>query len=64
MNAFDQMRDALQQAQEVDRAARANANKMVELLSGRLDSVDAYKLQRLKKELRKFNAHTGRWRNK
>lgn len=64
MNAFDQMRDAIAQARQVEHACRQHADEMAGLLIGKLDAVSTHKLKQLKKELRNFNIHTGRWRNK
>ena len=60
-NAFDELTRALDIARMVKRAAENNANSMADLLDGSLRSVSEYRLARLKKELRKFNIHTGRW---
>jgi len=42
---------------------RDNASSMVDLITGNLRHVPAYKLKRLKKELRDFNMHTGEWKS-
>ena len=62
MNAYDQMRQAVQEAKVTMNAADSVANTMGQMLVGRLQRVDESTLRRLKRELRDFNIHTGRWR--
>ena len=64
MNAFDQMRDAIAQAKQMESAVAANANEMAELIAGNLRRVRPHTLKRLKRELRSFNIHTEKWRDK
>lgn len=61
-NPFDAMRAAVQQARELNRAVDLQVNNMVDLLEGRLEQVSKYRLQRLKKQLQRFNASTGDWK--
>lgn len=62
-NPFDEMRRAVQLAREVNRAVDSQANTLVDLLDGRLEGVSEYRLKRLKKQLDRFNARTGRWKD-
>jgi hypothetical protein len=62
MNAFDQMRDALAIANNVQRAADNNANQMANMLMGRLRHVDGYALAALKRELQSFDMRSKCWR--
>ena len=62
MSAYDEMRAAFRTARQYCRASDEAANEAAELLQGRLRKVSSYKLRRLKRELRDFNAHTGRWK--
>jgi hypothetical protein len=69
-NAHDTMRQALQEAKDVMRAADEHANAMVLLLigpdwsptNGRLRHVSADHLKRLKAALRDFDAHKLEWK--
>lgn len=61
MNAFDQMREALNEAKQVQRAAEQNAAEMGQLLIGNLRHCSDYTLRELKKELSRYNRHTGTW---
>ena len=56
------MRREINQAGTVLRNADNVANDIAQLLPGRLKHVDSYTLKKLKIELKKFNAHTGTWR--
>ena len=60
-NKWDMMREAVAQAKNTLSAADSVANQMACILSGRLRKVDSWMLKALKKELRAFNSHTGRW---
>ena len=63
MNAFDEIRQQLAVAREQLRAADHVAHNMASLLQGRLRSVwDKDLLRMLKRELRDFDAVTGKWR--
>ena len=63
-NAFDELTNALAQAEEVKRAAKSNADKMMRLLldGDAIRSVAPYLLIRLKKELQGFNIQKRAWR--
>lgn len=61
-NPFDEMRTAVRQAREVNKAIDQMTNNLAELLDGRLRHVDRYWLKRLKSQLREFNASTGKWK--
>lgn len=51
----------LRDAKQTMETADILANDFAEVLVGRLRKVSAYKLQRLKRELTNFNAHTVKW---
>lgn len=61
-NKFDEMRAAVREAEMTLDAAKCIARQMVSMLPGRLRGCDGGDLARLKRELRKFNIHTGAWR--
>jgi hypothetical protein len=65
-NAFDEMRRALRQAELVNRAVDQQASALLELIVGRLRHAktfgDTNNLRALKRELRDFDAVTGRWK--
>lgn len=63
MNAFDQMREAINNAKSVQDAARNNASQMADLLVGNLAHCRAGTLRKLKQELARYNMHTGTWRD-
>lgn len=52
---------ALSKARSELKAVEDNASIMADLIAGNLRSIPAYKLKRLKKELRDFNMHTQTW---
>jgi len=62
MNKFNLFYEGLQDAQQTQRAADANANRMAEMLVGRLRHVRGIHLEKLKRELRDFNIQTHRWK--
>lgn len=61
-NPFDEIRQAVNDAKDLNRACDQQANNLAELLDGRLRHVNYYRLKRLKAQLRDFNAHTGNWK--
>ena len=61
-NPFDEIKAAVQNARLLNRAIDRQANTLASLLVGRLHNVSDYHLKLLKKELRDFNIHTGRWK--
>lgn len=66
-NKFDAVRAAVVEAAALNRAVDAQAADMARLLRGRLRTVSnniggATVLQDLKRELRDFNANTGKWK--
>jgi threonine aldolase len=63
-NAFDEIRNAMAQARDARRAVDQHANAMADLLEDSLRSVSGYRLAKLKRALRDFNIHTGRWMSK
>lgn len=63
MNVFDEMRTALDEAQARFRAADDAADRIARMLIGRLSKVNSVSaLSSLKRELRDFNIHTGKWK--
>lgn len=63
MNAFDEMRAAVQQAEQTLKAADHVASNMAGMLRGRLRNVPEWHLRALKKELQQFNAVTCKWKD-
>ena len=61
VNPYDQMRSAMRAARAQLGAADTVANDLAELLEGRLRKVSVYRLQKLKRELKGFNAKTKVW---
>lgn len=61
-NAFDTMRAALDQARFANQAADQYAERMAQMLVGRLRHCGGDTLAKLKRELRAFNIHTKEWR--
>lgn len=61
-NPFDEIEAAVHNARMLNRAVDRQANNLADLLAGRLKNVSEYHLKKLKKELRDFNIHTGRWK--
>lgn len=64
MNAFDQMKQAVYEAELTMRAADRSANDMASILRGRLHHVSGSTLAALKRELRDFNIQTYEWKSK
>jgi len=60
-NKWDEMRDAYKEAERQINAADAVTSDMARMICGRLRKVPTGTLNRLKRELRSFNIHTGRW---
>lgn len=63
-NAYDEMRAVLSQAEDIDRAASEQAGRMATLLMrpGALQRVPHWRLKELKKALRDYDMHTGKWK--
>lgn len=61
-NPFDAMRQAVQEAKAVNRAVDEQANALADLLEGRLRCLSPYRLQRLKRALRDFDANKRAWK--
>jgi len=57
-----EMRAAVIDARNTLRSTDMIANDLAYLLKGRLRSVNAWHLETLKRELRDFNIHTGKWK--
>lgn len=62
-NPFDDMRAAVVQARDLNRAVDSQVNTLVDLIEGRLEHVSAYRLQKLKRALARFNANTRTWKD-
>jgi hypothetical protein len=62
MNKFDEMREAVCEAEHTLRAADDVAASMARLLVGRLRFAGTDALRKLKKELREFDMVTGEWK--
>lgn len=62
MNKFDEMREAITDAEETLRAANSVAARMANLLIGRLRNASTSTLRKLKRELRDFDSTTGAWK--
>lgn len=56
------MQVAINEAQKTLSQADRVAQQMGRLLQGRLKNISPYVLEQLKRELRDFNMHTGKWR--
>lgn len=61
MNAWDEMRIAMDEAKARMDAVDSYASEMARLLQGRLRHCSRYVLAELKRELRDFNIHTKEW---
>jgi hypothetical protein len=63
-NPFEEMRSAVSRAKEVFRAVEQCSRDMARLLRGNLRQCNDWDLKALKRELKDFNIHTGRWKEK
>jgi len=61
-NPWDELKQALSEAENINRACDHSANSMAHILRGRLRHVNDWNLKALKRELRDFNIHTGKWK--
>lgn len=63
-NIFDDVRTAVDAARAAQRAVDDNTRQMASLISGRLRAADVpqHILRKLKRELRDYNPHTGKWK--
>lgn len=59
---LDDMLAAVRQARDTLSGVDGVAHALSKLLVGRLRHCDEYELKQLKRELRNFNIHTGRWK--
>lgn len=59
---LNDMRRAIDEANDTLRKADMMAERLAECLVGRLRHVSHYELARLKRELSDFNATTGEWK--
>lgn len=63
-NPWDELRAALSQARELERATENYAFQMGRMLRGKLHHCSNDDVAALKRELADYNIHTGKWRNK
>lgn len=59
---FNEMDQAIKQAESTIKVAEMFTHKMATFLIGRLRNVHPSTLKRLKSELTKFNSNTGEWK--
>lgn len=59
---FDEAHKAVEEAKATLRAVDGVADKLADMLVGRLRKVSGYTLKQLKAELRFFDSRTARWR--
>lgn len=57
-----EIRREINNAEQTLKNADEVANDLAYILDGRLKQVNAYRLKRLKHQLKQFNANTGRWK--
>lgn len=60
---WQEMNEAYLEAMRTMEKADNYADSMARMLTGRLRKVSTYNLDRLKKELRDYNIHTGAWKS-
>jgi hypothetical protein len=58
----DDLRAALRQMRQLQVAADSCVSEAAAILQGRMHHLSPYTLRQLKKELERYNMHTGRWR--
>ena len=58
---YQEMNEAIREAELTVRRAETYLNQMARFLCGRLRKVNPDNLRNLKKELKKFNSQTGEW---
>lgn len=65
MITFDEVAQAVDDAEALRRKVDHQAVKMANMIVGRLRSsnISGYTLERLKRELRSYNIHTQTWRD-
>ena len=56
------VRQMIQEKEKLDYAARCHARTMAELLMDNLKECLPHQLKKMKKELKKYNIHTGTWK--
>lgn len=61
MNQWDQVRQALDEAETQVRVVERFTDRMAKFLIGRLRTVTPHLLQKLKRELSEFNSTTKKW---
>ncbi len=62
MSKFQQMTEAVRDANNTLRAADQVAYDMGRMVVGRLRHCSVYTCEQLKRELKDFNIHTGNWK--
>lgn len=60
---FDEMTDAVKEAEHTMSIANIAANKIAHMLVGRLRKVDSWVLADLKRELRAFDLRGNKWKD-
>ena len=62
---FDEMSEIIEDAEFTIREVNIRVNKMAGLIGGKLQScnVTSWTLCNLKKELKRYNMHTGEWKD-
>lgn len=63
MNKFDEMREAMSEADGTMKAGDNVADQMARMLCGRLRRVPVFVLVTLKRELTSFDAHRKTWKS-
>jgi hypothetical protein len=63
-NAWDDIRAALARSKDLELAVSNHSERFAEMLNrnGNLRRVSIYELKKMKRELAKFDAKTGRWK--
>ena len=63
---FDEMTEAVEEAERTIRMADIATRKVAKLIIGRLRSIKtpSWVLAELKRELRDYNIHTGQWKDR
>ena len=61
-DAYENLDALILEQRRLKNAVLKNAELMTLLISGDLRNLSAYPLRKLKKELKNYNIHTGRWK--
>jgi hypothetical protein len=60
--AQESLQELINETKRLDYAVEKNADMMGRLLVGKLHHVSAWHLRKLKRELARWNMHTGKWK--